>query len=55
VVREWTNIVRAVGGPFISTNDAKYHIYVYADGMQEFTLLYWAGGASPKKVLKRVE
>ena len=34
VVREWTNIVRAVGGPFISTNDAKYHIYVYADGMQ---------------------
>lgn len=34
VVREWTNIVRAVGGPFISTNDAKYHVYVYADGMQ---------------------
>jgi hypothetical protein len=33
-VREWTNIVRAIGGPFISTNDAKYHIYVYADGMQ---------------------
>jgi hypothetical protein len=34
VVREWTNIVRAVGGPFISTNDGKYHVYVYADGMQ---------------------
>jgi hypothetical protein len=34
VVREWTKIIRAIGGPFISTNDAKYHIYVYADGMQ---------------------
>jgi hypothetical protein len=33
-IHEWTNIVRAVGGPFISTNDAKYHVYVYADGMQ---------------------
>lgn len=33
-IREWTNIVRSVGGPFISTNDAKYHVYVYADGMQ---------------------
>lgn len=34
IVREWTNIVRTIGGPFISTNDPKYHIYVYADGMQ---------------------
>ena len=33
-VREWTTIIRSVGGPFISTNDAKFHIYVYADGMQ---------------------
>jgi hypothetical protein len=33
-IREWTNIVRSIGGPFISTNDPLYHIYVYADGMQ---------------------
>jgi hypothetical protein len=33
-IREWTNIVRSIGGPFISSNDAKYHVYVYADGMQ---------------------
>lgn len=31
---EWMNIVRANDGPFISTNDPKYHMYVYADGMQ---------------------
>ena len=31
---EWKAIVQSVGGPFISTNDDKYHIYVYADGMQ---------------------
>jgi hypothetical protein len=33
-IHEWTNIVRSVGGPFISTNDPTYHVYVYADGMQ---------------------
>ena len=31
---EWKAIVQSVGGPFISTNDDKYHVYVYADGMQ---------------------
>jgi len=31
---EWKAIVQSVGGPFISTNDDKYHLYVYADGMQ---------------------
>jgi len=31
---EWMNIVRSNDGPFISTNDPKYHMYVYADGMQ---------------------
>jgi len=33
-IHEWTQIVRSIGGPFISTNDPKYHTYVYADGMQ---------------------
>ena len=31
---EWKRMVQSVGGPFISTNDDKYHVYVYADGMQ---------------------
>jgi hypothetical protein len=33
-IREWIKIIRSIGGPFIGCNDAKYHMYVYADGMQ---------------------
>lgn len=33
-MREWIKIVRTIGGPFISCNDAEYHMFVYADGMQ---------------------
>jgi len=33
-VREWMNIIRSIGGPFISSNDPEYHVFVYADGMQ---------------------
>jgi hypothetical protein len=33
-IREWTNIVRSIGGPFISTNDSTYHVFVYADCME---------------------
>jgi len=33
-IHEWMDIVRSIGGPFISTNDPTYHAYVYADGMQ---------------------
>jgi hypothetical protein len=33
-VREWMSIVRSIGGPFISSNDPEYHMFVYADGMQ---------------------
>jgi hypothetical protein len=33
-VAEWKKFVQSAGGPFISTNDPTYHIYVYADGMQ---------------------
>ena len=33
-IREWIKIIRAIGGPFISCNDAEYHMFVYADGMQ---------------------
>lgn len=31
---EWKKFVQNAGGPFISTNDPTYHMYVYADGMQ---------------------
>jgi len=34
VIRKWTTIVRSINGPFISTNNAKYHVFVYADAMQ---------------------
>jgi len=33
-VHGWMNIVRSIGGPFISTNEPDYHAYVYADNMQ---------------------
>jgi hypothetical protein len=31
---QWSEIMNAVGGPYISTNDPQYHPYVIADGMQ---------------------
>jgi hypothetical protein len=34
VVDQWVVAVRSVGGPFISTNDPTYHVYVYADAIQ---------------------
>lgn len=33
-IHTWIQIVRSIGGPFISSNDAEYHVFVYADGMQ---------------------
>ena len=33
-IHKWTRIVKSVGGPFVSTNDPTYHVYVYADAMQ---------------------
>lgn len=33
-IYQWTRIVRTIGGPFISSNDAEYHVFVYADSMQ---------------------
>jgi len=31
---KWKQTVLKSGGPFISTNDPEYHVYVYAEGMQ---------------------
>lgn len=33
-IQTWIQIIRSIGGPFISSNDAEYHMFVYADGMQ---------------------
>lgn len=33
-ISEWKNLIKSVGGPYISTNDETYLPYVYADGMQ---------------------
>ncbi len=33
IIRDWISISRSVGGPYISTNDAEYHTFVYADAM----------------------
>lgn len=55
VVREWTSIVRSVGGPFISTNDAKFHVYVYADGMQRIHNALLGRRSLAKKGTKRTE
>jgi len=39
-IHEWMSIVRSVDGPFISTNDPTYHVYVYADGMERVKRIY---------------
>jgi len=33
-VQSWKDIVRSMGGPWISANDPIYHTFVYADGME---------------------
>jgi len=32
-IESWIFIIKCLGGPWISTNDSKYHSYVYADAM----------------------
>jgi len=56
-IHEWTKIVRSVGGPFISTNDETYHVFVYADGMQRlYDDLFRSGrhGVLPKEGIERL-
>ena len=33
-IYSWIPIVKKVGGPWISTNNGDYHLYVYADAME---------------------
>lgn len=39
VMRSWMSAVRSSGGPFITTNDPTYHVFVYADGMERLLIL----------------
>jgi hypothetical protein len=34
IIRKWKQLVKQVGGPFITCNEAEYHVFVYADAMQ---------------------
>jgi len=46
-IRSWILVVKKVGGPWISTNDSDYHLYVYADSMERILL-----SRLPKKLSK---
>jgi hypothetical protein len=37
-IRLWTLKVKSVGGPWVSSNDSKYHVVVYADSMERILL-----------------
>lgn len=51
IIRQWRQIVKQVGGPFITCNDAEYHVFVYADGMQRVldSLLFTKKGTKRTK------
>lgn len=37
-VRHWIFITKLAGGPFISCNDPKYHVFVYAEAIERLRL-----------------
>lgn len=46
----WMRIVKSVNGPFIASNDAEYHVFVYADGMQRLHDLLIISKESTKRL-----
>jgi hypothetical protein len=36
--QSWISIVKQIGGPWISTNNSDYHLFVYADAMERILL-----------------
>jgi hypothetical protein len=53
--REWVFVAKLFGGPFISCNDPKYHVYVYAEAMERLRLgLSRRGWSSTPHHLSRV-
>jgi len=37
-IDHWKLVVRSFGGPWITSNDSTFHVFVYADGMQRIKL-----------------
>jgi hypothetical protein len=37
-IQTWISIVKQIGGPWISTNNSDYHLFVYADAMERILL-----------------
>jgi hypothetical protein len=48
-VDSWMEIVRSVGGPWISANNPDFHAFVYADGMERIA---YSALWRPKKLAK---
>ena len=47
-INSWITVVKKLDGPWISTNDPEYHLYVYADSMERILLSRFT-----KKLTKR--
>lgn len=45
-VRHWVLVTKLAGGPFISCNDPKYHVFVYAEAIERLRLLLSGGSGS---------
>lgn len=53
--KQWVFLTKLVGGPFISCNDPKYHVFVYAEAVERLRLLLNARGwSSTPQHLRRV-
>ena len=44
--KQWVFLTKLAGGPFISCNDPKYHVFVYAEAIERLRLLLNARGWS---------
>jgi hypothetical protein len=53
--KQWVFITKLVGGPFISCNDPRYHVFVYAEAIERLRLgLSTRGWSSTPEHLRRV-
>lgn len=53
--KHWVLITKLAGGPFISCNDPKYHVFVYAEAIERLRLaLSTRGWSSTPQHLRRI-
>ena len=53
--KHWVFVTKLAGGPFISCNDPKYHVFVYAEAIERLRLgLSTRGWGASAKHLRRV-